>query len=141
MDKDIARIRRLAGIKEAQEIIPPIKDDAEQARLDAEEDMYFDRQMAIEKVYKQKYEALYKQSGLRFHVDEINVDIDLKTGQIEIDVDTGDVEVSMSVLAKLSEIGAITLESKVKSFGNSITISTVLKLSPQEFQQLQRPQR
>lgn len=139
MDKDIERIRKLAGLTEAQpEIIPPIRDDDEQARLDAENDMYFDRQIAIEKVYKQKYAGLYKQAGMAGEVEGIDVDIDQQTGRVEIEVKLYDIEVSVGVLAKLSEVGAINLESKVKAYGSNITIGTVEQLSPQDAQQFKR---
>jgi len=141
MDKELERIRKLAGLTEAQEIIPPIRDDDEQARIDAENDMIFDRQIVIEKVYKQKYLGLYQKAGIAGEIREISVDIDPKTGQVEIDVELHDVEVSVGVLAKLSEVGAINLESLVKAFSNSITIGTVEKLAPQDLQKLQRPQR
>lgn len=142
MDKELADIRRRAGLKEAQpEIIPPNRDDDEQARLDAENDMYFDRQIAVEKVYKQKYAMLYKQAGLVEEVEGIDVDIDQQTGRVEIEVKFYDIEVSVGVLAKLSEVGAINLESKVKAYGSNISIGTVEQLSPQDMQQFKRPQR
>jgi hypothetical protein len=141
MDKELADIRRRAGLKETQEIIPPNRSDDEQARLDAEEDMYFDRQIAIEKVYKQKYAGLYKRAGLADEVEALDVDIDQQTGRVEIEVKLYDIEVSVGVLAKLSEVGAINLESKVKAYGSNITIGTVEQLSPQDLQQFKRPQR